>query len=264
MGFTNTFCPNWPLTTFNILIWFKIKMTSTPDVYMQKCTTKASFYFHFTIFNNCNELILPGHWFKWAFFKIKNIRVLKQGFYCTLQRQRSPWCSAIRVRVGLWVVVVVLVGGFWLSVKGSSMLSIVQECRGGLLLHHRAWRKRGRGEWGDGYLFYFRQSHPPSTPPLPIYLEGKLVLLIYRLFWACVGVRMLVKSNSAALALLKCWYAALKRKLLLFLKYLWSYYRKITIRETMFYVVLVYQRLPPEFGSRKYRKSRIFFLTLIQ
>lgn len=33
---------------------------------------------------------------------------------------------------------VVLVDGFWLSVKGSSMLSIVQECRGGLLSRHRA------------------------------------------------------------------------------------------------------------------------------
>ena len=43
---------------------------------------------------------------------------------------------------------VVLADGFWLSVKGSSMLSIVQECRGGLLSRHRAWGKRGRGEGG--------------------------------------------------------------------------------------------------------------------
>lgn len=43
------------------------------------------------------------------------------------------------------VVLVVLVDGFWLSVKGSSMLSIVQECRGGLLSRHRAWGERGRG-----------------------------------------------------------------------------------------------------------------------
>lgn len=35
-------------------------------------------------------------------------------------------------------VLVVLVEGFWLSVKGSSMLSKVQECRGGLLSRHRA------------------------------------------------------------------------------------------------------------------------------
>lgn len=39
---------------------------------------------------------------------------------------------------GAAVMVVVLIGGFWLSVKGSSMLSIVQECRGGLLSRHRA------------------------------------------------------------------------------------------------------------------------------
>lgn len=31
-----------------------------------------------------------------------------------------------------------MVDGFWLSVRGSSMLSIVQECRGGLLSRHRA------------------------------------------------------------------------------------------------------------------------------
>lgn len=40
---------------------------------------------------------------------------------------------------------VVLVDGFWLSGKGSSMLFIVQECRGGLLSRHRAWGERGRG-----------------------------------------------------------------------------------------------------------------------
>ena len=61
------------------------------------------------------------------------------------------------------VVVVVVVGGggggrvvladvFWLSVKGSSMLSIVQECREGLLSRHRAWRERGRGEGEGGMI----------------------------------------------------------------------------------------------------------------
>lgn len=33
---------------------------------------------------------------------------------------------------------VLLADGFWLSVKGSSMLSVVHECRGGLLSRHRA------------------------------------------------------------------------------------------------------------------------------
>lgn len=39
---------------------------------------------------------------------------------------------------------VLLADGFWLSVKGSSMLSVVHECRGGLLSRHRAWSERGR------------------------------------------------------------------------------------------------------------------------
>lgn len=51
------------------------------------------------------------------------------------------------------VVGVVLVDGFWLSVKGSSMLSTVQECRGGLLSRHSAWgggeRERRRGGEGE-------------------------------------------------------------------------------------------------------------------
>lgn len=54
------------------------------------------------------------------------------------------------------VVLVMLVDGFWQSVKGSSMLSIVQACRGGLLSRHRAWggregeetgRREGRQRW---------------------------------------------------------------------------------------------------------------------
>ncbi len=49
-------------------------------------------------------------------------------------------CDVVVVVVvgGGRVVLAVLVDGFWLSVKGSSMLSIVQECRGGLLSRHRA------------------------------------------------------------------------------------------------------------------------------
>lgn len=49
------------------------------------------------------------------------------------------------------VGMVALVDGFWLSGKGSSMLFIVQECRGGLWSRHRAWGERGGGEesgWG--------------------------------------------------------------------------------------------------------------------
>lgn len=50
----------------------------------------------------------------------------------------------VEVLVGM--VLVVSVDGFWLSVKGSSMLSIVQEYRGGLLSRHRAWGERGEKE----------------------------------------------------------------------------------------------------------------------
>lgn len=50
------------------------------------------------------------------------------------------------------VVLVVLQDGFWLSVKGSSMLSIVRECRGGLLSRHRAWEEEKGGRRGGGSM----------------------------------------------------------------------------------------------------------------
>lgn len=72
----------------------------------------------------------------------------------------ASWLCGTRVWVDLVVmlvvglVLVVLVDGFWLSVKGSSMLSIVQECWGGLLSRHRAWGERGRrkGRGGGGMV----------------------------------------------------------------------------------------------------------------
>ena len=57
---------------------------------------------------------------------------------------------------------VVLADGFWLSVKGSSMLSIVQECRRGLLSRHRACG-RGRGVKGYHFSSTFTHSHSTTT-----------------------------------------------------------------------------------------------------
>lgn len=83
---------------------------------------------------------------------------------CTLAPRRGPFgCSCRSLPLcepafgGPVLMVVVVVGmvvsvdGFWLSGKGSSMLFIVQGCRGGLSSRHRAWGERGGGEesgWG--------------------------------------------------------------------------------------------------------------------
>lgn len=77
---------------------------------------------------------------------------------CTLVPRRGPFgclcrslplCEPAFGRPVLMMVVVVgmvvSVDGFWLSGKGSSMLFIVQGCRGGLSSRHRAWGERGEG-----------------------------------------------------------------------------------------------------------------------
>lgn len=94
------------------------------------------------------------------------------------------WVDLV-VTLVVGLVLVVLVDGFWLSVKGSSMLSIVQECRGGLLSRHRAWGERRRGRGGGGmviklimrmqcfilmFIFFWSSdldtvTPPPSSPP---------------------------------------------------------------------------------------------------
>lgn len=66
---------------------------------------------------------------------------------------------------------VLLADVFWLSVKGSSMLSIVQECRGGLLSRHRAYEGEASKvvsclahNEGAVFYLYFRPSDTVTTP----------------------------------------------------------------------------------------------------